>query len=137
MGAALLLIVPEFGLTSVQTGMLASLPFVAMALGALIVGPLCDRFGRRPVYMFDIALFVVCALLQAAILVSSAATVVCGFARNFETMLVGRAGVGAGEAGRTPGATSMLGDMFEPRKLSFPTGVYMASVKAGQSCRSC
>lgn len=65
MGAALLLIVPEFQLTSVETGMLASLPFVAMAIGALIAGPLCDKFGRRTIYMVDIAMFAVCALLQA------------------------------------------------------------------------
>ena len=65
MGAALLLLVPEFHLTPGQTGLLASLPFLAMALGALTAGRLCDIFGRRIVYLVDVVLFLVFALLQA------------------------------------------------------------------------
>jgi putative MFS transporter len=65
MGAALLLLVPEFHLTPGQTGLLASLPFLAMALGALTAGRLCDIFGRRTVYLIDVVLFLVFALLQA------------------------------------------------------------------------
>lgn len=66
MGAALLLIVPEFRLTTTQTGMLASAPFLAMAMGALVAGRLCDRFGRRTVYMVDVLLFLFFSLVQAA-----------------------------------------------------------------------
>jgi putative MFS transporter len=66
MGSALLLLVPEFHLTPGQTGLLASLPFLAMALGALTAGRLCDIFGRRAVYLVDVLLFLIFALLQAA-----------------------------------------------------------------------
>ena len=65
MGAALLQIVPAFGLSPAQTGWLTSIPFLAMALGALTAGRLCDRFGRRTVFMVDVIMFIVCSILQA------------------------------------------------------------------------
>lgn len=65
MGAALLLLVPHFHLGGAETGMLGSLPFLGMAIGSLFAGRLCDRIGRRRVYMIDIIFFAVCALLQA------------------------------------------------------------------------
>ncbi|MDA8050883.1 MAG: MFS transporter [Rhodospirillales bacterium] len=65
MGAALLLLVPDFHLKGAEIGMLTSLPFLAMAIGALTAGRLCDRFGRRTIYLFDVVLFLVFAILQA------------------------------------------------------------------------
>jgi len=47
------------------------------AITQLIVGPLSDRFGRRPVMLASAMLFL-------------AATLLCIFAPNFETLLVGR-----------------------------------------------
>jgi DHA1 family bicyclomycin/chloramphenicol resistance-like MFS transporter len=49
----------------------------ATALMQLIVGPLSDRFGRRPVMLVSIVVFL-------------ASTLLCIFAPNFETLLVGR-----------------------------------------------
>ena len=65
MGAALLLLVPEFHLSAHETGLLAALPFLSMAVGALVAGRLCDRFGRRTIYLVDVLLFLVFALAQA------------------------------------------------------------------------
>lgn len=63
--AALLLIIPEFDLTGRETGLLTSLPFLAMAIGALVAGRVCDLVGRRRVYMIDVILFFVFSILQA------------------------------------------------------------------------
>ena len=65
MGAALLQIVPAFALSPAQTGWLTSIPFLAMVFGALTAGHLCDRFGRRTVFMVDVIMFMVCAIVQA------------------------------------------------------------------------
>jgi len=103
MGAALLLIVPEFQLSTAQTGLLAALPFVAMACGALIAGRLCDVFGRRKVYLFDVALFFVFALLQA-------------FAQNLWQLAVVRFCVGFAIGVDMPTGSSMLAE-FAPARL--------------------
>lgn len=64
--AALLAIVPTFGLSGSQTGLLTSLPFIGMVIGALAAGRLCDRFGRRRIYMIDVVAFLVITLALAA-----------------------------------------------------------------------
>ena len=103
MGAALLLLVPQFRLTSGQTGLLASLPFLAMALGALTAGWLCDTFGRRTVYLVDVVLFLVCALLQA-------------LAQDAWQLAVVRFCVGFAIGVDMPTSSSMLAE-FSPPKL--------------------
>ena len=65
MGAALLQLVPEFHLRPAQVGWITSLPFLTMAIGALLAGRICDLVGRRVVYLVDVSLFVVFSVLQA------------------------------------------------------------------------
>lgn len=110
MGAALLLIVPEFQLTTAQTGLLAALPFVAMACGALTAGRLCDVFGRRKVYLVDVALFFVFALLQA-------------FAQNLWQLAVVRFCVGFAIGVDMPTGSSMLAEFAPPRLRGALTGM--------------
>ena len=47
----------HFGLTSATTQLVVSLGLLAFAAGQLIVAPLSDRFGRRPVVLTGLALF--------------------------------------------------------------------------------
>jgi putative MFS transporter len=103
MGAALLLLVPEFHLTPGQTGLLASLPFLAMALGALTAGRLCDIFGRRTVYLVDVVLFLIFAFLQAV-------------AQDVWQLAVVRFCVGFAIGVDMPTGSSMLAE-FSPPKL--------------------
>lgn len=110
MGAALLLIVPAFHLTPGQTGLLASLPFVAMACGALVAGRLCDIFGRRAVYLVDVILFLVFALLQAA-------------AQDAWQLAVVRFCVGFAIGVDMPTGSSMLAEFSPPRLRGALTGM--------------
>lgn len=63
--AALLLLVPAFHLTGHQTGLLTSVPFLAMVVGALVAGRVCDRIGRRKVFLIDVILFFFFSIVQA------------------------------------------------------------------------
>ncbi len=110
MGAALLLLVPEFHLTPGETGLLASLPFLAMAFGALTAGRLCDIFGRRTVYLADVILFLVFALLQAA-------------AQDVGQLAVVRFCVGFAIGVDMPTGSSMLAEFSPPKLRGALTGM--------------
>src|SRR3974390_2147354 len=52
---ALPLLIREFDITPTQAGAIGSVTNIGLLLGALIFGPISDRFGRRP--LFQWALF--------------------------------------------------------------------------------
>ncbi len=53
----------EFGVTSGQVQLVVSLSLLALAAGALLNGPLSDRFGRRPVALVGLGLYILGSLL--------------------------------------------------------------------------
>ncbi|MFU8948152.1 MFS transporter [Mycetocola zhadangensis] len=67
----------EFGIDDVGVGLLAALSANAFgaAVGALLGGPLCDRFGRKFIYTYDLMLYMVGVLIAA-------------FAWNFGSLLL-------------------------------------------------
>lgn len=65
MGVAIPLITADWGITPLQTGMLASSAIVGAIVGAAVMGPLSDRIGRRLAFRVDLAMFVVFALASA------------------------------------------------------------------------
>lgn len=102
--AALLSIIPAFGLTSGQVGLLTSLPFLGMVVGALVAGRLCDRFGRRRIYMIDIIAFVVLAVLLAV-------------AQEYWQLLALRLLLGVAIGMDMPTGTSMLAEFAPAGKI--------------------
>ena len=50
-------LIAEFGLTSVEAGMLGSFTLAGMAIGGIFGGWACDRFGRVRVVVISILLF--------------------------------------------------------------------------------
>lgn len=79
-------------------------------LGVPIMSKAADVFGRRRVYLVDISLFVV-----GAIVVASAPT--------FAVLLVGRALQGLAASGIFPVAAAVVGDRFEPGRRGQALGV--------------
>lgn len=53
------------GVTTLDLGVTLSSFFVAFALGQLVVGPLSDRFGRRPVVLGGLLIFIVGSVVAA------------------------------------------------------------------------
>ena len=80
-----------------------------------------DRMNRRNI-------------LAASLIIWSAFTVVCGRSRNYLEFLLGRVGVGVGEAGGTPPSTAIVSDYFPADRrpmamtvlaLGAPIGAYL------------
>lgn len=84
---------------------IAFLTGVALALFYVTVGVpisvLADRTNRRNI-------------LAIAVATWSGMTALCGLAQNYWQLLLGRFGVGIGEAGGTPPSTAILADKFPP-----------------------
>ena len=109
----------EFHLNDSQLGVLAGLAYgVAFACAAIPLGLAVDRFERR-------------RLLGWAIIVWSGFTALCGFATSFATLVLGRAAVGAAEAGATPTGLSLVSDYFAPRERSGAVGIWYMSAGMG------
>lgn len=86
----------------VQLGLTTSM--LGLALGQLLFGPLSDKYGRRPLLMVSLVLFVV-------------STVVCLFARDIYMFIGMRFFQGVGAAGGIVIARSVATDRYRGREL--------------------
>ena len=93
----------EFGASPAETAAVIAIFIAGFSTAPLAVGPLADRYGRKPVMLTGLALFVLCALGCA---LAPSITVLLGF------RLV--QGVGAGTVGILPRA--IIRDLFEGRE---------------------
>lgn len=59
---ALILLKPQWQLGPFQTGLLGAAALAGAFLGSLLGGPLADRYGRKAIYLLDIATFLIAAL---------------------------------------------------------------------------
>src|SRR5580693_5892747 len=86
-----------------------------------------DRMNRRNI-------------LAASLIIWSAFTIMCGRSRNYLEFLLGRVGVGVGEAGGTPPSTAIVSDYFPADRrpmamtvlaLGAPIGAWLGANMAG------
>jgi DHA1 family bicyclomycin/chloramphenicol resistance-like MFS transporter len=81
----------------------------------LMIGSLSDRFGRRKV-------------LKAGILLCLVASLVCGLARNIETLLIGRAFQALGSCAGVVIARATVRDLFDREQTARAMAILAASV---------
>ena len=65
MGAALIFIRPQFGLSPSQVGLLGASTFLGAMVGLIVFGDMSDRLGRRAIFVANLFFFVVFALASA------------------------------------------------------------------------
>jgi MFS family permease len=102
----------DLHLTDTQFSLLHGFAFsLFYAVMGMPIAYLADRFARPRIIASGIALW-------------SVATAACGTSQSFAHMFISRMSVGVGEAALSPGAYSMLADLFPKSKLGRAVGVY-------------
>jgi len=109
----------DLGLKDSQLGILTGLAFAAFyATLGIPVAMWADRGNRRNI-------------IALALTIWSGMTALSGFAQNFLHLTLARMGVGVGEAGGTPPATSMIADLYAPKERAFALGIYTTGIGFG------
>jgi putative MFS transporter len=98
---ALILLKPQWQLGPLQTGLLGGAALAGAFFGGLIGGPLADRYGRKAIYLLDMATFLVAALAS-------------GFAWNLASLVALRFVLGVGVGADYPLSATYLVE-FLPR----------------------
>jgi DHA1 family bicyclomycin/chloramphenicol resistance-like MFS transporter len=94
-----------FGVNEASTQGVLTAFFIGFSVGQFIVGPVSDRFGRRPVLLGCLALYL-------------AASVLCIVSPSFETLLLARFVQGLGAAGPRVVTTSIVRDCYSGRRMA-------------------
>ncbi|KAF1008486.1 MAG: putative metabolite transport protein YjhB [Luteibacter sp.] len=100
------------------------LTLAARPIGALIFGRLADRYGRRPVLMFDIVLF---SVLEVACAFAPSITVLLGLRFLFGVAMGGEWGIGASLAMESIPAKSR-GFVSGLLQSGYPCGFFLAAL---------
>ena len=108
-------------LSDVQISMITSTSFaIFYAVFGLPLGWAADRFSRRWIIFFGVILW-------------ATATIACGFADSYESLLGARILVGVGEAALLPAAYSLISDGFSRDKLTIATSSFQMAGKVGSA----
>ena len=99
----------EWGLSAAALAPLFGAGLFGLMAGALLLGPMADRFGRKPVLLLSVAFFGLTSLLSA-------------FADNMTTLLVLRFLTGLGLGGAMPTTITLTSEYCpQPRRASLVT----------------
>jgi len=108
----------QWNLSDSELGGLVSIVSIAVAIGAVPLSLFADRCGRVK------SIFIM-------VLVWSAATLACAFARDYGTLVGARAIVGLGEAAYGTAGAALLATLFPPRMRSTVLGAFLAAAILG------
>lgn len=109
----------ELQLKDSQLGILTGIAFAAFyATLGIPVAIWADRGNRRNI-------------ITLALMIWSGMTALSGLAGSYVHLLLARMGVGVGEAGGTPPATSMIADLYPPEQRATAMGIYTTGIGLG------
>lgn len=104
----------EFGNSRIVATLGLALFVFGLGLSPMLLGPLSEFFGRRPIYVIGFALFLIWLIP-------------CAVSRNIETMLIARFFDGLAGSAFLSVAGGTVGDMFTKEKLTGPMVIYSAA----------
>ncbi|KAL2816534.1 major facilitator superfamily domain-containing protein [Aspergillus granulosus] len=112
MAPALSLIAKEFDMDPAESAMALSIYLLATAFGPLVIGPLSEVYGLKPILHASNIWFLIWNL-------------VCGFANNKEVLIASRFLAGFGASAIYALANGVLGDVWRPEQRGRSLGVYL------------
>ncbi|WP_219856714.1 spinster family MFS transporter [Pseudomonas capeferrum] len=109
----------QFAISDTQFSLLHGYAFaIAYTLMGLPFGRMVDRINRRNLILFGVFVW-------------SAMTLLSGFARSYEELLLTRMGIGVGEAVLAPAAYSIIADYVTPKRRGRALSIYYVSLAIG------
>jgi DHA1 family bicyclomycin/chloramphenicol resistance-like MFS transporter len=109
-----------FHLTPFSLQLMLSLNFVGYALSSVVIGFLGDRFGRRPMILLSLLLFIVGSLF-------------CVFSPHYWVLLLGRFLQGLGMSGPMVLAYVVIADQYPPEKQTHLLGILNALIASSMA----
>lgn len=109
-GPALPAIQAHFAVDARDVAWIFSIYVLCSLIGTPLMAKLSDAYGRRALYVIDVALFALGSLLVAA-------------APTFDVVVIGRGVQGLGAGGIFPVASAVIGDTFPPDKRGSALGL--------------
>ena len=109
-GPALPAIQADLGIDSRAMAWIFNIYVLFQLMGTPLMAKLSDRYGRRAIYVLNLALFGLGSLILA-------------LTDSFEILLIGRAIQGLGAGGIFPVASAVIGDTFPPEKRGATLGL--------------
>lgn len=91
-----------------------SLFVIGLGVGPMVLAPLSEFYGRRPIYIVSFFIYLLFIIP-------------CAVAHNIQTMIVARFLGGVAGSAFLSVAGGTVGDMFEKQDLSFPMMIYTGS----------
>ncbi|KAF2269604.1 MFS general substrate transporter [Lojkania enalia] len=111
-------LIPEFNTNRLICTLGLSLYVAGLGTGPMMLSPLSEFFGRRPIYLCSFSFFVIFLIP-------------CAVAQNIETMLIARFLDGFAGSAFLSVAGGTVGDMFAKHELSAPMMIYTAAPFVG------
>ncbi|OZC56626.1 MFS transporter [Rhodococcus sp. RS1C4] len=110
----------EFGISNLAVGLLAAFSANAFgaAIGAGIGGPLCDRFGRKAIYTYDLMVYMVGVLIAA-------------FAMNFAMLLTAFVITGIAVGAGVPASWTYIAEQAPSRERARHVGTAQLAWSVG------
>jgi predicted MFS family arabinose efflux permease len=109
----------SIGVSPVRAGLIISAYMIPFGLFQLIFGPLADRYGKRPVVRFSMALFTL-------------GTALCGFGCSLFDLTLYRGLTGVFAASVMPISLALIGDVVPMERRQQAIGTFMGIAFLGQ-----
>jgi len=113
-GPAIPVLRQTFGIDNRLVGLVMSVFVLFSLCSTALMANLSDRYGRKPIYLFSVAVFGLGSLLIA-------------LSPSFWMVVASRAIQGVGAGGITPTASAVVGDVFEPAQRGRMLGLIGAT----------